>query len=229
MKIFGFLVLLMGSTLAFGSGAGSALHALQTVSSQEYAQNARIVEIKGVRGEPMPMEWSVLLADPSARGGVREVVVSSGRILSERAPMHGFIEVANLPTIDMQRVSIDAGNVFQSVDSQATEGKVGFHWIDYTLRTDPLLMQPVWTVTVFDKLGSAIGQTKISADGGMILEPLVDSMEPPQRKRPGGLVGRVIDFSESTGKRISDGTLRTVGNVQEFLVGERTVGPKDDE
>lgn len=219
----------MSSTLAFGSGGGSALHALQTVSAQDFAKNATIVEIKGVRGEPMPAEWTVLMADPGARGGVREVVVSSGRILSERAPMHGFTEVATLPSIDMQRVSIDAGNVFQNVNEQASAGKMGFHWIDYTLRTDPQSMQPVWTVRVFDKLGSEIGRTRISADGGMILEPLVDQAASTSKKRPGGLVGRVIDFSESAGRKVGDTTLRTVGNVQEFLVGERTVGPKDGE
>lgn len=223
------LAVLLCSKVAFGAGGGSALHALQTVSAQEFAKNATIVEIKGIRGEPMPAEWTVLLSDPSARGGVREVVVASGRILSERAPMHGFTEVANLPPIDMQKVSIDAGNVFQNVNLQASNGKMGFHWIDYTLRTDPQLMQPVWTVRVFDKLGSETGQSKISADGGAIIEPLVNPAQESQGKRPGGLVGRVIDFSESTGRKIGDTTLRTVGNVQEFLVGERTVGPKDGE
>lgn len=229
VRIVVFLVALAGSTLAFGSGGGSALHALQTVSAQEFAQNAAIVEIKGVRGEPMPAEWTVLLADPSARGGVREVVVSSGRILSERAPMHGFTEVANLPPIDMQKVSIDAGNVFQNVNEQASAEKLGFHWIDYTLRNDPQSMQPVWTVRVYDKLGSEIGQSRITADSGAILEPLVNPAQETRGKRPGGLVGRVIDFSESTGRKIGDTTLRTVGDVQEFLVGERTVGPKDGE
>jgi hypothetical protein len=38
-----------------------------------------------------------------------------------------------------------------------------------------------------------------------------------------------MDFTESTAKKVQDGTLRTVGNVQEFMVGERTVGPKDED
>ncbi len=224
-----FLLIFSLSSWAFASSGGSALHALHTVSKQEFAKGATIVEIKGVRGEPMPLEWTILMLDPSARGGVREVAVSSGRILSERAPLHGFTEVANLPPIDMERVSIDAGNVFQNVNFQASTLKMGFHWIDYTLRSDPQSMQPVWTVSLFDKLGSEIGKSRISADGGFVLEPLVNPAGEKNNKRIGGLVGRVIDFSESTGRKISDTTLRTIGNVQEFLVGERTVGPRDDE
>jgi hypothetical protein len=38
-----------------------------------------------------------------------------------------------------------------------------------------------------------------------------------------------VDFTESTAKKVQNTTLRTVGNVQEFLVGERTVDAKDDE
>jgi hypothetical protein len=41
------------------------------------------------------------------------------------------------------------------------------------------------------------------------------------------LVGKVVDFTESTAKKVQNTTLRTVGDVQEFLVGERTVGPKE--
>lgn len=217
------------STLAFGSGGGSALHALQTVAAQDFARDATIVEVRGVRGEPMPPEWTVLLSDPTARGGVREVVLASGRILSERAPMHGFTEIANLPAIDLQKVSLDAGNIFQNVNTQATALKVGFHWIDYTLRTDPLTMQPVWTVKLFDKMGSEIGVSRISADGSSIIQPLTVEGEEGVKKRPGGLVGQVVGFSESAGRKIGNTTLRAIGGIQEFLIGERTVGPAQDE
>jgi hypothetical protein len=45
----------------------------------------------------------------------------------------------------------------------------------------------------------------------------------------GGLVGKVVDLTESTAKKVQDTTLRTVGDVQEFLIGERTVGPKKED
>jgi hypothetical protein len=45
----------------------------------------------------------------------------------------------------------------------------------------------------------------------------------------GGLIGKIGDFTQSTARKVGDTTLRTIGTVQEFLVGERTIGPKGDE
>jgi hypothetical protein len=73
---------------------------------------------------------------------------------------------------------------------------------------------------------------RISAQSGTVLEPLQPvagaNADSDSQKRPGGLVGQIVDFTESTAKKVQNTTLRTVGNVQEFLVGERTVGPKDE-
>ena len=69
------LILLVCTSSAFAGNAGSAILALRAVADQPYAADARIVELKGERADPMPAEWQILLADPSARGGVREVLV----------------------------------------------------------------------------------------------------------------------------------------------------------
>ena len=54
-------------------------------------------------------------------------------------------------------------------------------------------------------------------------------MKASQSQKVGGLIGKIGDFTESTARKVGETTLRTVGTVQEFLVGERTIGPKDDE
>jgi hypothetical protein len=48
-------------------------------------------------------------------------------------------------------------------------------------------------------------------------------------KKVGGLFGEIGNFTESTARKVGDSTLRAIGTVQKFLVGERTIGPKDDE
>jgi hypothetical protein len=226
-----FLVLLAAAPAAFGGAAGSAILALQTVAAQPYGQNGTIVELRGERGDPMPAEWAVLIADPSARGGVREVTVASGRVTSERTPLKGFTEVANMPAIGMAKVSMDANSLFEAVQREAVGIQLGFHWVDYTLRTDPSTMAPVWTVRLYDNMGGLVGTLGIAAQGGAVVQPLRTpesfTTQQPSGKRVGGLLGRIADVAESTARQVGDTTLRAAGSVQEFLVGERTIGPKD--
>ncbi|MFM8717812.1 MAG: hypothetical protein ACKOF3_13665 [Spartobacteria bacterium] len=227
------LILLVCTASAFAGNAGSAILALRTVADQPYAADARIVEVKGERADPMPAEWQILLADPSARGGVREVSVANGAITSERTPLKGFQNVAEMPAIQPSEVSVDSSSLFQSVQEHASEARVSFHWVDYTLRTDASTREPVWTVCLYDEMGAIVGTMGIAAQGGAIVQaiqmPDGSPVKKSQGKKVGGLIGKIGDFTESTARKIGDTTLRTVGTVQEFLVGERTIGPKDDE
>jgi hypothetical protein len=226
------LILLVCTSSAFAGNAGSALLALRTVGDQPYAANASIVELKGERADPMPAEWQILLADPSARGGVREVSVANGAITSERTPLKGFQNVSEMPAFQIADVSVDANSVFQSVQEHANEARVGFHWLDYALRLDPATREPVWTIRLYDEMGTIVGTMGIAAQGGAIVQaiqmPDGSPVKQSQGKKVGGLIGKIGDFTESTARKVGDTTLRTVGTVQEFLVGERTIGPKDD-
>jgi hypothetical protein len=227
------LSLLLCLPSVFAGNSGSAILALRTIADQPYAANATIVELKGERADPMPAEWRILLADPSARGGVREVSVVNGAITSERTPLKGFQNVSEMPAIQTSEVSMDASGVFQSVQTHANEARVAFHWLDYTLRTDADTSKPVWTIRLYDDLGALVGTMGVSAEGGAIVQFLQMPDGSPLKKSPskkaGGLLGKIADFTESTARKVGDTTLSTVGSVQEFLVGERTIGPKDEE
>ena len=227
------LIFLVCLPSVFAGNSGSAILALRTIADQPYSANATIVELRGERGDPMPTEWQILLADPSARGGVREVSVVNGAITSERTPLKGFQNVSEMPAIQTSEVSLDASGVFQSVQTHAKEARAVFHWLDYTLRTDAGTHEPVWTVRLYDDLGAIVGTMGIAAQGGAIVQALQMPDGSPvtksQGKKVGGLIGKIADFTESTARKVGDTTLRTVGTVQKFLVGERTVGPKDQE
>jgi hypothetical protein len=225
-------LLLLAACPSHAENAGSAIAAMQTVASQPVAQNAAFIELCGQRGEPMPAEWTILLADPSARGGVREITIAAGRITSERTPLTGYRDVASRPALDRSKVSVDANSVFEIAQNEAVTNRMGFHWLDFTLASNPATLLPEWTVRLYESSGSLAGTLRISAQSGTVLEPLQPvagaNADSDSQKRPGGLVGQIVDFTESTAKKVQDTTLRTVGNVQEFLVGERTVGPKDE-
>jgi len=227
------LILLVCTSSALAGNAGSAILALRAVADQPYAANATIVELKGERADPMPAEWQILLADPSARGGVREVSVANGAIISERTPLKGFENVSEMSPIQTSEVSVDSSSLFQSVQQNANDERVAFHWLAYTLRIDTATHEPVWTIRLYDEMGTVVGTMGIAAQGGAIVQaiqmPDGSPAKKSQGKKVGGLFGRIGDFTESTARKVGDTTLRTVGTVQEFLVGERTIGPKDDQ
>ena len=52
--------------------------------------SANLLAVTGERGEPQPQEWKVVLSDPAARGGIREVVASGDVIVSKRTPLKGY-------------------------------------------------------------------------------------------------------------------------------------------
>lgn len=218
-------------TSVFAGAAGSVILAFQTIQSQPYAKDARLVEIKGEKGDPFPNEWSMLLADPTARGGVREVGISNGLITAERTPLRGFTEVANSPVIDSSKLLVDAPALFQAVQAESVAARVGFHWLDYTLQVPANSLSPVWTVKLYDSLGGLVGTMGISADTGVLAVPmqLAEGVtSDTDTKKIGGLVGKVSDLATQTAEKTQDTTLRIIGDLQEFLIGERTVGPGAD-
>lgn len=232
MNHLGVFLLLLSASSVLAGNAGSAISAMQVVADQPVAHSAAFIELRGERGEPMPSEWAILLADPSARGGVREMTISNNQITSERTPLAGYSGVISRPALDRSKVAVDAASVFDTAQREAVRCQLGFHWLDYTLATNPQTFQPEWTVRLYDSSGSLAGTLRIAANNGEVLQALESaegvSLDKKSDNRPGGIVGQVTDFTESTAKKVQDTTLRTLGNIQEFLVGERTIGPKEE-
>lgn len=201
--------------------------ALREVSAQPYAATGRIVEVKGRRAAPVPMEWEIILADSSARGGVRVVTVANARITSENTPLHGFAGVPNLPAIETAKVSVDARALFQAVQAETEAERIGFHWLDYTLRTDPATGVPVWTVDLYDHLSQPVASLEISATNGSLMHPVefAPGVKPvSEGSRFGGAVGQASENVGGTLRGAGQSLLRGIGDIQEYLFGERSIG-----
>ena len=228
-----FLLCLLAAVLpVLAGGGGSVLQAVQAISQQPYAQSSSFVQIKGERGDPMPSEWIVLLADPSARGGVREVTIVNGQITSERTPLRGFSDAANAPAISSSKIVMDADAIFRAVQKEAVASRIGFDSLNYQLKSDPQSNSPVWTVKLYDNAAALIGTLGISAQNGQVTQGLVleEGVKPESNtKHPGGLVGAISETSQNAARKAQKSPLRFIGNVQEALVGERTIGVKDGE
>ncbi len=223
--------------LAFAASAVAAspmtpvAEVFAAIALKPYADHVAVVEIVGERGSPGPVEWIATLKDPTARGGVREITLTDGKITGERTPMSGRTEVAAMAPLAKGAVTTDAGGVFEITQREAVKNEVGFDWIDYQLKVDPQLGRPVWDVKIYDNLGAPVGTLRIAGDGGTVVKgftPHPDRrVEPPQTNRSSdGLLERVGEFGENIATRTRDTTLRTIGNVQETVTGRRTIGPE---
>lgn len=215
------LILLAGISFAH-AGAGPAFGVFSAVASQPYGKRAAVVEIRGERGQPQPTEWIVVLNDPTARGGIREITVANGRVTSERTPLQGMAAYADKLPLERKALAADSDRVFAAAQQQAVNNEVGFHWIAYRLETDPQSRAPVWNVRLFDDLGASLGTLRISAQTAAVVSPF----EPDPAAQP--VAGPEPKKKDSAGKKASDSVLRFMGSVQEAFTGERTVGPKDE-
>jgi hypothetical protein len=221
---------------ADGGTAYLALKAAQKAADG----SARLIEVTGERGVPQPQEWKVLLSDPTARGGIREIVTSGDVIVSQRTPVKGYAGVGSESSIALARLNVDSDRAFDIANKQAIARKIGFSWVDYTLKANADGGVPLWVLRLQNNMGSNVGVVQISAENGSVVVPLEVS-EPPltepseqvsdssTTRRIGGFIGRVGGTLGNVGNAVKDTTLRTVGTVQEFLTGERTIGPKDED
>ena len=130
-----------------------------------------LAEIKAKDGVPQPEEWIVLCNDPSAHGGVRELTISNGHIVSERTPMGEFAGEGELPHLTIAPTTLDSGAVFKIVDREAKAARIGFDSINYVLRVDAISGKPLWIVQIYKTSGATpVGTMELSAETGEILK-----------------------------------------------------------
>ena len=121
-----------------------------------------IVSVTGTRGSPQPQTWRVLIAD---RGGVREVQVRNGQVVSDRpSSVVGSVEGA---TINTARLNLDSSGAFQVASHIADKSGTRFDSTSYTLRMDQR-GDPVWIVTLHAVNGQPVGTIHIGANRGNV-------------------------------------------------------------
>ncbi len=210
---------------------------------------SQLVEVRGETGMPQPQAWTILMKDPDARSGIREFVVAAGNIRSERTPLRQYIGEENATTLDFARLNLDSDGAFKLAQSQAERVRAGFNSVDYVLRTDASASGPVWDLRLFDHMGAPVGNMRISAVDGKLIQPLrldadariiTESERPTRARTPaptptteavrkpmGGVLGFVSRTAGNVAERTKDVSVRVVGTVEEVLTGERTIGRED--
>lgn len=236
-----FVLLCFVATASFALADGGPAHMAINAAQKVARPPAALVELTGERGEPRPQEWKLIYSDPNARGGIREIMASGDVVVSERTPLRGYTGIGTTQPIALNRLKLDSDGAFEIANRQAANRRIGFNWVDYTLRTNNVTGGPMWILRLYDHMGAQVGVIQISAEDGSVITPLSPSGAPRSdeadaareetevEQRIGGVVGTVGNVVEGTAHKVKDATLRAVGTVQEVLTGERTVGPQDSD
>jgi hypothetical protein len=126
-----------------------------------------VISVTGVDGSPQPETWKILLDEPRARGGVREIEVRNGRVASERTPTRSVVGSSEGATINTTHLNLDSSGAYALASHTADKSGTQFETVSYTLRTDER-GDPTWIVTLNSKGGRPVGTIHIGANRGNV-------------------------------------------------------------
>jgi hypothetical protein len=167
-KTLAALLFLVAPALAREEEQATAYDALRVVGAQlsrEFVSH--VISVSGVDGNPQPETWKILLEDPQARGGVREVEVRHGRIDSKRTPVRSIAGSSEGARINTARLNLDSSGAYAVASHTAERSNTRFATASYTLRTDER-GDPVWIVTLQNKSSRPVGTIYIGANRGNV-------------------------------------------------------------
>ena len=162
------LAILFIVSSAYAQREATAYEALKLVGRQLNRSSLdRIISVTGVDGDPQPTKWTILSAERGAPGGMREVQVANGRIISNQAP-HGVVGSTSNATISAAKLNLDSSGAFQVASHTADQSHMNFERISYTLRTNEG-GSPVWIITLHDQARRPLGTIQINANRGNVV------------------------------------------------------------
>jgi hypothetical protein len=200
------LLALTAAPLLAQQEEGTAYEALRVVGTQmNRAFLNRVISVTGVEGSPQPATWKILVEDSRARGGVREVEVTGGRISSERTPLRSVVGSMEGATLKTSRLNLDSSGAY-AVASHTAEKS----------HTEDERGDPVWIVTLHSRSGRPVGTIHIGANRGTVTrtegmftgasmeDVATDSGVENDSQSDGGIVGNTKVRIRDTFRRAQD-------------------------
>jgi hypothetical protein len=163
-----FLVaLLLLASPVYAQQNATAYEALRVVSAQ-FGRGAlnHVVSMTGVKGDPQPEKWKIILQNPDGRG-VRELKIAEGKIDSDDGADWSTAGSAEGATLNISRLNLDSSGAFAVASHIADTSHTQFATADYTLRTDER-GEPIWIVTLLSRSSRPVGTIYIGATRGTV-------------------------------------------------------------
>jgi len=162
-----FVALLLLAAPVGAQENATAYEALRNVGTQ-FGRGVlnHVVSITGVKGDPQPARWKIILDDANGRG-VRELEIADGKIDSDERPDRSVAGSAEGATIKVSRLNLDSSGAFAVARHIADTSHTQFATADYTLRTDER-GEPIWIVTLLSRSSHPVGTIYIGATHGIV-------------------------------------------------------------
>jgi hypothetical protein len=162
------LALLLTTSSVLAQEHHTAYEALRVIGTQLNRDAVNhVISMTGVDGNPQPETWKVMLEDKTAQGGIREVEVNGGRIVSERTPLHAVVGSTEGATINTAQLNLDSSGAYSLASNTAQKSNARFTTVTYALRTDEG-GEPIWVVTLQSQGRRPIGTIYIGANAGTV-------------------------------------------------------------
>jgi hypothetical protein len=163
-----FFVALFLLTVSIRAEENTAYTALRSIGNLRGEETLKqVLAVSGESGNPQPGMWTIVLDDPAARGGVRELQIVSNQIASERTPVSS--ELAGGQTIDLNQLNLDSDGAYQVAEEEAKKNGVSFGQANYRLTVDSDTGKPLWVVHLLDSRKQDVGIVKVAADNGALV------------------------------------------------------------
>jgi hypothetical protein len=158
-------VMLLSASAVFAQTNPTAYDALRVVGNQVNRDFVnRVASVTGVDGNPQPSTWRILI---NARGGIREVEVTDGRIISNRVSSRNVAGTSQGATINPARLNLDSSGAYEVASRTADSSHVPFALVSYTLRTNER-GDATWIVTLQNQNRRPVGTIYIGANKGTV-------------------------------------------------------------
>jgi hypothetical protein len=159
------LLLLTVSARAEENTAYTALRLVGNLRGEETLK--QVLAVSGESGSPQPGMWTIILDDPAARGGIRELQIVSNQVASERTPVGS--DLAGGKTIDLNQLNLDSDGAYQVASEEAKKNGASFDKVNYRLSVDSETGKPLWIVRLLDTGREEVGLVKVAADNGTLV------------------------------------------------------------
>jgi hypothetical protein len=146
--------------------AASAFDAVRLLTPEQL-QNLAVVA--GRDGSPEPERWHVLVHDPKAESGLREVVVTDGKKTADRTLSQFAEALAATDVLGPDSVKVDSAQVGKIALQFGLANQLNVSALHYDLRKSGPEAAPLWTVTCLDANGSELGKIVVSASSGTVI------------------------------------------------------------
>src|SRR5947208_2884627 len=104
---------LLLATPALAQENATAYEALRVVGTQlGRGAVSHVVSVTGVGGNPQPEKWKIILENPSARAGARELQVADARITSDQPAGRRAAGSTGGATIDTAHLNLDSNGAY---------------------------------------------------------------------------------------------------------------------